>query len=263
MLNRRAFISAAGAALSGVALAAEPPRPRGIPLKLEPLEYDFDALEPFLSAACLRHHYEVYHADCLARLHQVLAKVNLNVANLVSLMPSMQRLVEPPDDRRSVLTLSRKPGTLPDDVVQDIRKYGGAHVNHTAFWRFLSPPGKGPSAPRGRVAQALQKEFGGIDDFKRAFTEAALDHFGSGWAWLSYRHDGKLIISTTSNEDNPLMSEFVSWQDQGKPILCLDLWEHSYCARYRNDRRKYIAAWWKVVNWSFVDRAYGIVTARS
>jgi Fe-Mn family superoxide dismutase len=233
-----------------------------VPLKLEPLEFPFDALDSFLDAESLRHHYEVYHGESLAKLQRVLNRANLGVANVAALMPCMQGLLEPAE-RRSVLSLSRKRGTLPDDVVQDIRKYGGAHVNHTAFWRFLAPPGRGPADPRGRVAQAIQRDFGGIDDFRRAFTHVALDHFGSGWAWLSYRYDGRLIISTTSNEDNPLMKEYVAWQDHGRPILCLDLWEHSYCERYQNDRRKYVAAWWKVVNWRSVERAYGIVTGQA
>ncbi|MDZ4288086.1 MAG: superoxide dismutase [Prosthecobacter sp.] len=260
MLKRRAFIHAAGAALAGKLLAAEAPRVRGVPLTLEPLEFEFAALEPFLDAETLRLHHDVYHRECLAKLNETLVRSNLTVANLVTLMPTMQNLLEPPS-RGSVLTLGRKPGHLASDMVESIRVHGGAHVNHTAFWRFLAPPARGRSGPIGKYAQAIQRDFGSIDGFKTAFTKAALNRVGSGWAWLSYRYDGKLIISTTANEDNPLMKDYVAWQDQGKPILCLDLWEHAYYQRYHDDRRKYIAAWWNVVNWKSVERSYGIASA--
>jgi Fe-Mn family superoxide dismutase len=267
MLDRRAFLTAAGGLLATAGFSAEPPRPKGVPLSQEPLDFDYDALEPFISRECLQHHYEVYHAQCVAGLQEALAKVNLHVANVVSLMPSMHRLPEPPAaavERRSLLSFSRgRSGGLPQDVVQEIRQFGGAHINHTAFWRFLSPPGRGPAGPKPKVLQALQNDFGGFDDFKRAFTDAALEHFGSGWAWLSYRDDGRLFISTTNNEDNPLMNDFVAWQEQGRPILCLDLWEHAYCHRYHENRRKYVAAWWKYINWERVEWAYNVVTASS
>ena len=107
---------------------------------------------------------------------------------------------------------------------------------------------------------AIEHEFGTINDFKAAFTEAALNHSGSGWAWLVYRPDGRLVITTTSNEDNPLMKEFVDWREYGRFILLLDLWEHSYCLKYKNNRKKYIEAWWNVVNWSFVSKAHAVVS---
>lgn len=258
MLNRRAFIQAASSVLAGTVLAEEAPRPLGVPLKLEPLGFDFDALEPYMDAQSLRFHHDVYHAGCLAELQEALTRVNLTVANVTTLMPNMQSLVRP-DDQRSVLTLAGRNGTLPLATKEAIRKLGGSHVNHTAFWRFLAPPARGRSGPIGKSAAAIQTDFGGLSDFKEAFTKAALDHCGSGWVWLSYRYDGKLIVSTTANEDNPMMKEHVAWQEQGRPILCLDLWEHSYFPQYQNDRRKYITNWWKVVNWDFVDRAYGIV----
>ena len=111
------------------------------------------------------------------------------------------------------------------------------------------------------MAEVLERDFGSVENFKQTFTEAALKHDGEGWAWLVYRPDGKLVVTTTWNDDNPLMKEFVPEEDYGRAILCLDVWGHAYSPKYVNDRAAYIAAWWKVVNWSFMSRAYDIVTS--
>jgi Fe-Mn family superoxide dismutase len=260
-VNRRAFLTAGCSALAGTVLSAEKsPTPLGIPLKQEPLAFDFAALEPYIDAATLKIHYSVRHAEHLKKLVTALDNVNLRVANVVALMPRIQSLLEPSDTRRSVVSFGKKPGPLPPDIQYTLRTHGGAHVNHTILWRFLAPPGSGPKGPEGRVAGAIQREFGSIENFKAAFTKAALERFGSGWVWLVYRPDGRLVITSTPNEDNPLMKEFVDWQDHGRPILCLDMWEHSYYQKYRSDRAQYVANWWNVVNWAFVSKAYAIVT---
>lgn len=261
-INRRVFLSTGCSALAGSLFAADSdaPTPLGIPLRQEPLAFDFRALEPHLDAATLKLHYEGYHAEHLKNLMVTLDRVNLRVANVATLMPRIQTLLEPPDYRRSVITLGKRLSPLPEDIQGSLRRHGGAHVNHTILWRFLAPPQSGPTGPEGRVAMAIQREFGSIDNFKTAFTDAALQHVGSGWVWLVYRPDGRLVITTTSNEDNPMMKEFVAWQDHGRPILCLDVWEHAYYLKYQGDRRKYVAAWWNVVNWAFVSKAYSIVT---
>jgi Fe-Mn family superoxide dismutase len=263
MLNRRELIVSGIGALAAGVFGGEIPRPRGVPLELEPLGFDYNALEPFLDAESLRYHHDVYHAECLRNLQKELNRVNFAVGNVAGIMPSMHRLRQPADDRHSVLTLGHTPGAIAEPLVQSIRKYGGAHVNHTSFWRSLAPAERSASGPKGRSARAIHEQFGGFDDFKRAFSAAALNHFGSGWAWLSHRYDGRLIITTTANEDNPLMDECIAWQDQGKPILCLDLWEHAYAGKYNHDRRKYVAAWWKCVNWDSVERSYGVATSRT
>ncbi|MDZ4405445.1 superoxide dismutase [Prosthecobacter sp.] len=231
-------------------------------LKQEPLSFDFEALEPHLDAATLKLHHAKHHADILARLNTTLKEINLSVCNVTALMPNIRGMVLPYDARRTVVRMGGPPETPSVEAQKGLRLYGGAHINHTAFWRFLTPPGTGPAGPEGRVAEAIVRDFGSMGDFKAAFTDAALKHFGSGWAFLVYRPDGRLVITTTKNEDNPLMAEFVKPEQQGRFILCLDLWEHSYYLKYRNDRRKYIEAWWNVVNWSFVSRAHAIVTSK-
>ena len=263
MLNRRAFISTAGLVCAGHLVGAEAPHPRGVPLRQEPLTFDFDEFEPYLDAATLRAHYHGYHGECLAQLRRALSQANLCVGNVVTLMPAMHRLLTPANAHSRLSFASKKtvPEPLADEVVQAIRLYGGAHINHTAFWRCLGSPLRRLESPRGKLAAALQAEFGSLKKLRSAFVDAAERLPGSGWAWLTYRYDGRLIVHTTENEDNPLMTDYVAWQEQGKPLLCVDLWEHSYTRRYQTDRRRYIHGWWKCVNWEAVERHYAIVTA--
>lgn len=265
-LTRRLFVSTGCAAVTGALFAAAAEQviaPLGIPLRQEPLTFDFDALEPHLDAATLKLHYGRHHTEIIENLNLTLKQTNLSVANVSALMPNIRSLVLPSDPRRTMVRMGGPPETLSVEKQRDIRQYGGAHVNHTSFWRFLAPAGSGPAGPEGKVAAAIVREFGGINEFKTAFTEAAMKNFGSGWAFLVYRPDGKLVITTTKNEDNPLMTDFVKPEQQGRFILCLDLWEHSYYLKFRNDRRKYIEAWWNVVNWKSVSRSYAVVTSKA
>jgi len=265
-VTRRTFVSSGLAAVTGTLVAAageEVITPLGIPLHQEPLAFAFDALEPHLDAATLKLHYGRHHSEILDKLNVALLPLNLRVGNLSALMPNISRLVLPTDPRRSAVRMGGPPEMLSPEKQQDLRLYGGAHINHTAFWRYLVPAGSGPAGPEGRVAEAIVREFGGINEFKTAFTEAAMQHLGSGWAFLVYRPDGRLVITTMKNEDNPLMKDFVNPEQQGRFILCLDLWEHSYYLKFRNDRRKYIEAWWHVVNWNFVSRSYAVVTSKA
>lgn len=264
-MNRRTFLTTSGAAVVGSLWSAEEVSqvnaPLGIPVRQEPLSYDLDALEPYLDATALKLHYNGYHAGILAKFQQTLSELRLNVGNTSALMRNMKDIVLPPDPRQKVVPMGGLPQRPSLEAQQQLRAYGGGHVNHTAFWRFLAPKGTGPVGPDGKAAAAIVKEFGSVDAFKKLFSEAALKHFGSGWAWLIYRADGRLVITTTSNEDNPFMQQILDPSQVGRPILCLDLWEHAYYAGYKNDRKKYIEAWWNVVNWGFVSRAYGIVTS--
>lgn len=262
MLNRREFIAAVGA-ITVPGLAVEAPVPRGVPLRVEPLAFPIDALEPYFDAPSLRHHHDDYHTECLSQLIQTLDRLHLTVANVVSLMPSFRSLVQLSDSRSSRLTLTQPPADpISIEAIVAIRKFGGAHINHTAFWRFLAPVDIAKRGPQGDLKRAIRRNFGNVTNLKKAFSKAAIKQVGSGWAWLSYRNDGTLFVSTTANEDNPLMNDVIPWHQQGKPILCLDLWEHAYLHRYHEDRHKYIDAWWNVVNWPYVERAYAIVTAQ-
>ncbi len=265
-VTRRTFLASAAASLAATAAGAKntPPR-QGVPLRLEPLPFDFGALQPCFSAASLRRHYEIHHAEQLQELSRALAEQRLEVASVVSLMPGMDRLAQP-SRQVSSLPLGRlvsqgvSPQPLPAQVVRVIRQAGGGHVNHTVFWRCLCPQGHGPTGPRAELARAIREDFGSITNFRRVFKEAAMAHEGSGWAWLVYRQDRSLVVSTTANEDNPLMKDHVPWHRAGRPILALDLWEHSYYETHGNDRERYIDTWWNVVNWNFVERAYQIVS---
>jgi len=267
LMHRRTFLASTLPALVGSAWGSESRiAPRGVPRYQEPLEFDLNDLEPYLDSRTLKIHFHEHHARHVTLFNQALDEVELSVGNVSSLMPCILSMNRPPQHRRSILTLSiahTKPATgvqspLPEEVQQAIRLHGGAHVNHTAFWRFLAPPDKTPDGPDGKAAQAIDEEFGTLSQFKEAFTEAAMNHSGSGWAWLVYRPDQKLVITTTRNEDNPLMKEFVDWRDYGRPILALDLWEHAYYLKYKNNRRAYIDAWWRVVNWNYVNKAHAI-----
>jgi Fe-Mn family superoxide dismutase len=261
-MNRRKFLFTSGSALAATASSANvAPQRSGVALDQEPLGYDFNALEPYIDALTMEIHYTKHHAAYVAKLHRALDSVNLEAASVISLLRTVDFLT--PKGQRAVLHLRQKIDKLPDDVRLAIRDQGGGHMNHTLFWRYMAPPGNGPAGPQGKLVKALQTKFGGLDEFKNAFTDAAMKRFGSGWAWLSYRDDTGLFISTTPNQDNPVMKGIVPDEEYGRPVLCLDLWEHAYYLKYQNRRADYIAAWWNVVNWPRVEQSYEVVTTTS
>jgi Fe-Mn family superoxide dismutase len=145
-----------------------------------------------------------------------------------------------------------------EDTLRKISKYSakmrnnaGGHYNHELFWKCMAP--NGPERPAGKLATGIEAGFGSFDAFKTQFSDAAKNRFGSGWAWLMMDNDKKLRISSTPNQDNPLMN--VS-DVKGFPILGLDVWEHAYYLRYQNKRQDYIANWWKVVNWNYLQERF-------
>ena len=142
-----------------------------------------------------------------------------------------------------------------------IRNNGGGFVNHSWFWNWMAPAGSGPKGPEGKLGDAIMKSFGSVDGFKKSFAEAATKRFGSGWAWLVAKADGKLIVTSTANQDNPLMQGVVPDEEVGTPILGIDVWEHAYYLKYQNKRPDYITAWWNVVNWAEVAKGYDAVKA--
>ena len=133
-----------------------------------------------------------------------------------------------------------------------MRNNAGGHYNHEIFWKMMSPNGGG--APTGALLTAINSSFNSVDSFKTAFEDAAKTRFGSGWAWLYVDGDKRLKIGSTPNQDNPLMNVA---DIKGYPILGLDVWEHAYYLRYQNKRPEYIANWWKVVNWDYVQQRFG------
>lgn len=190
--------------------------------QLPSLPYAFDALEPHIDARTMEIHHGKHHATYVAKLNEAIAGTELEGKSLEEIC------------RRHV----DKPA---------VRNNAGGHWNHSLFWTLMGP-GKG-GAPKGEVAAAIQAKFGSFEEFKTQFKNAAIGRFGSGWAWLVVK-DGALAITSTPNQDNPLMD------NSGAPVLGLDVWEHAYYLKYQNRRPDYIDAFWNVVDWDVVTRLY-------
>jgi Fe-Mn family superoxide dismutase len=152
---------------------------------------------------------------------------------------------------KTVEQLIRDLNSVPADIRAAVRNNGGGHVNHTLFWQLLKP---GSTGPKGKIAAAIDAELGGFQTFKEAFAKAATTRFGSGWAWLCVKADGKLCVCSTPNQDNPIMAGVA--ECPGTPILGLDVWEHAYYLNYQNRRPDYVAAFWGIVNWDKVEELY-------
>ncbi len=194
---------------------------------LPDLPYAFNSLEPHVDARTMEIHHDKHHAAYVN---------NLNAA--------LQGTVH---EGKSLEDLLANISQLPVAV----RNNGGGHWNHTFFWEIMSPSGGGE--PTGDVASKITKNFGSFDEFKKQFAQAAATRFGSGWAWLCVDGDDNLFITSTPNQDNPLMDLA---DKKGQPILGLDVWEHAYYLHYQNRRPDYVAAWWNVVNWEEVNKRY-------
>ncbi len=189
---------------------------------LPKLAYAYDALQPHLDARTMEIHHTKHHQAYIT-----------NAKNLLKDHPDLLA--------RGPAALVRDPGSVPESIRTGIRNNAGGHVNHAFFWQVIGPATGG--APAGSLASALARSLGSVDDFKNSFADAALKRFGSGWAWLSAKSDGSLIIHSTANQDSPL-------SDGLTPVLGLDVWEHAYYLHYQNRRNDYIAAFWNVVNWA-------------
>jgi Fe-Mn family superoxide dismutase len=186
---------------------------------LPALPYAFDALEPHIDRLTMEIHHDRHH--------------KAYVDNLNKALPGTTKTLE-----EILASVSTQPVA--------VRNNGGGHWNHSFFWNVLGPA-RG-SKPSPALAKQIDADFGSFDAFKAEFTKAATSRFGSGWAWL-IKKDGKLVISSTPNQDNPLMDVA---EVKGQPILALDVWEHAYYLKYMNKRADYIAAFWNLVNWDFV-----------
>ncbi len=194
---------------------------------LDPLPYSSDALEPNIDKQTMEIHHGKHHNAYVTNLNNAVTGTemeNLSIDELVA-------------------NVSKYPVA--------VRNNGGGHFNHTFFWNILSPNGGGQ--PTGQLAEAITQKFGSFDAFKEEFTKAATTRFGSGWAWLIVTADGELAVTSTPNQDNPLMDVT---EQKGTPIIGLDVWEHAYYLKYQNRRPEYIAAFWNVVDWNSADTAY-------
>ena len=187
---------------------------------LPPLPYAYEALEPHIDKLTMQIHHDKHHQAYVDNLNKALAGTD--------------------NETKSLDDLIKVSGSISPAV----RNNGGGHWNHTFFWEILAANAGG--APTGKLAQAIDEAFGSFDAFKEKFSTAGMTRFGSGWAWLIVK-DGKLEVSSTPNQDNPLMDIA---EVKGTPVLGVDVWEHAYYLKYQNKRADYLAAFWNVVNWS-------------
>ncbi len=204
-----------------------------MPATLPPLPYAFDALEPVIDATTMQIHHDKHH--------------NAYVTNFNNAVASKPDLAAKSAEELIVALTA-----VPEDVRPAVRNNGGGHVNHSLFWTLLAPKGKGGGEPTGALGDAIKSAFGSFADFKTKFQDAGAKRFGSGWAWLIVK-DGKLAITSTANQDNPIMPDAVltpTGAVSGKPVLGVDVWEHAYYLKYQNKRPDYLAAIWEVVNWT-------------
>lgn len=191
--------------------------------ELPALAYAFDALEPHIDARTMEIHHDKHHNGYVNNLNNAVAGTDAEGKSLDELMASMS------------------------SFSTAIRNNGGGHYNHSLFWTVMSPNGGG--TPSGELASAIDSAFGSFDAFKGDFSKAAATRFGSGWAWLSVDAKGGLFVSSTPNQDNPAMDIA---EQQGSPVLGIDVWEHAYYLNYQNRRPDYISAFWNVINWDEV-----------
>ena len=194
---------------------------------LPALDYEYDALEPHLDSKTMHIHHTLHHQTYINKANAALADTVYATANAEKLLKGIN--------------------SLPSNLQKAVQEHVGGHFNHSLFWQIMSPQGGGK--PEGIVAQAINEQLGGFDEFKEEFTAAAISQFGSGWAWLCVTPDEKLIVQNSANQDCPLMQGNI-------PILGLDVWEHAYYLKYQNKRPEYIAAFYNVINWTEVEKRY-------
>lgn len=225
-LNRRdmlALTSAAGATLL-VGAATTSARAEAT---LPSLPYKFGDLEPHIDAQTMEIHHTRHHQAYINNLNKALADhAQLQSIPLDKLLTDLEQ--------------------VPEAIRTTVRNNGGGHLNHSLFWRMMTPDGG--KQDRGAVGRAIDSTFGNFDNFKQTFGAAATGQFGSGWAWL-VANDGKLQVLGTANQDNPVMLGMT-------PLLGIDVWEHAYYLKYQNKRADYVNAWWNVVNWDFVNQLF-------
>ncbi len=201
--------------------------------ELPKLDYDYNALEPHIDAKTMEIHHSKHHKTYVDKANAALESAPELAAK---------------DVDELIADLSQ----APEKIRTALRNNAGGHSNHRFFWTILSP--KGGGAPKGSLAGAIDQAFGGFEDFKKQFADAAVARFGSGWAWLCKKDDGSLCICSTANQDSPLMKGLVDCP--GKPIIGLDVWEHAYYLNYQNRRPDYIAAFWNVVDWDQAEKNF-------
>jgi len=201
---------------------------QNMPFTLPSLPYSYNALEPFIDEQTMTIHHTKHHQAYVDKLNKAIENIG-GKFNLEEAFKSISKA----------------------DAA--IRNNGGGHYNHSMFWQLMkSNKDSKENKPIGKLADAINRDFKSFEDFKKEFSEKSTKIFGSGWCWL-IEQDGKLKITTTANQDNPLMDVAA---EKGKPVLALDIWEHAYYLKYQNKRADYISNWWNIVNWEKADSFY-------
>ena len=197
--------------------------------ELPELKYAYDALEPSIDAKTMEIHHTKHHQAYITKVNAAIEGTQF--------------------EDLSIEELCNKIKELPENIKGAVRNNGGGHANHSLFWDILS---SNESSPSDELQSAIDTSFGNMDGFKEAFSNAAATRFGSGWAWLCKNSDSSLSVISTPNQDNPYMPDV----DGGKPILCLDVWEHAYYLNYQNRRPDYINAFFNIIDWNKVSSLY-------
>jgi superoxide dismutase, Fe-Mn family len=191
------------------------------------LKYDYNALEPYIDTATMQIHHDKHHAAYVVKLNEAVNGTGFADKSIEDILNNLN--------------------ALPENIRNAVRNHGGGHFNHSLFWSTIGPGAGGN--PNGSVSKALDAAFGSFDSFKEKFSAAALNRFGSGWAWLVSNTKGVVEITSTANQDSPL-------SDGKIPILGIDVWEHAYYLKYQNKRADYITAFYNVINWTEVNSLY-------
>lgn len=240
IMNRRKFLNALGIITAGLSINnftiinqqknKNRSNQKMSKFELPALPYAFNALEPYIDARTMEIHHDKHHGAYVTNLNKAIEGTDLEGKTLEELFKNVSKLPVA------------------------VRNNGGGHYNHTMFWEIMGPNKGGE--PTGALADAINGTFGSFEKFKEIFNNAAATRFGSGWAWLVLS-DGKLVVTSTPNQDNPLMDVA---EVKGFPVMGLDVWEHAYYLLYQNRRPEYIANWWNVVNWDAVAKRFAEAT---
>lgn len=222
-------VSIRAAALSLTALCAFSSALAAQEFQQAPLPYAKDALAPHIDEQTMDIHFGRHHAAYVNNLNSAVAEnSDLQGKSIEEIMHNIS------------------------SYSTSVRNNGGGHYNHELFWQVMAPVGEGGD-PSAELSEAINQQFGSLRDMQQEFNDAAASRFGSGWAWLIVNSDGDLQVTSTANQDNPLMDVI---DDRGQPILALDVWEHAYYLSYQNRRADYVGAWWELVNWNHVNELY-------
>jgi Fe-Mn family superoxide dismutase len=203
-----------------------PTTPKGVIHEFKALPYSYDALEPYIDAQTMEIHYSKHHVGYYKKFLAAIEGTGLGQKNMEAIFSNIS------------------------DYSDAVRNTGGGYWNHQFFWSVMSPEG---GELTGKLKEALDRDFGSLDNFKKEFAAAGAKRFGSGWAWLAVDKNGKLFVSSTANQNNPLMN---TEEKQGTPLLTIDVWEHAYYLKYQNKRGDYLSNFWNVVNWKQVAENY-------